>query len=346
MKKIRVGIICPSDIATRRFIPAALGIKELQLIGVGVNSARERYGENLPSDDVVDEMLSKERQRAKNMIEYTNGFLFDSYSAIISSSEIDALYIPLPPALHYAWAKKALERGKHLLIEKPATTSERDTVNLITIAREKKLAVHENYMFIFHNQLQKIQQIVKSGELGEVRLFRISFGFPMRSVNDFRYNKELGGGALLDAGGYTIRYASYLLGDTARIIYAHLNSLEGFDVDIYGSGALINDMGVTAQIAFGMDNEYKCELEIWGSRGTLTTGRILTAPAGFMPTARIVRGGKEEIIELPADDAFKKSINRMIDCIKDEAIREENYKSIIRQAELVDSFVKLARKRR
>ena len=59
-------------------------------------------------------------------------------------------------------------------------------------------------MFVFHNQLEAINDIVRSGEIGDVRLYRITFGFPRRDARDFLYNKALGGGALLDAGGYTM----------------------------------------------------------------------------------------------------------------------------------------------
>lgn len=58
-----------------------------------------------------------------------------------------------------------------------------------------------------------------------------------------------------------------LLGETARVVYSQLNGVDGFEVDVYGSAALVNDAGVTAQVAFGMDNGYKCELEVWGNKG-------------------------------------------------------------------------------
>ena len=50
-------------------------------------------------------------------------------------------------------------------------------------------------------------------------------------------------------------------------MYSQLNGVDGFEVDVYGSAALVNDAGVTAQVAFGMDNGYKCELEVWGNKG-------------------------------------------------------------------------------
>ena len=302
----------------------------------------ERYGLENVSDEEFSESLKKEKDKAQVFIDQYGGKIFEGYSAVVTSPDIDAVYIPLPPALHFTWAKKALENGKHVLVEKPSTISAEESKELVQIASQNRLALHENYMFTFHNQLDAIEKIVQSGEIGDVRLYRISFGFPQRDANDFRYNKALGGGALIDAGGYTIRCATLLLGLSATIRYAQSNYIDGFEVDMYGSAALVNADGVTAQVAFGMDNNYKCELEIWGSKGCLTTGRVLTAPVGFVPKAIIRKGNKETEVELPEDDAFLKSIRHFVQCKEDEKIREERYRIITKQAELIDEFKRLS----
>ncbi len=339
---VNIAVLCPSEIAYRRFMPALVQRDDFKFIGIGINSVAERYGNDIPSEYIVQQMVSAERRKAEEFICEFGGILFSSYEEVVSSELIDAVYIPLPPALHYNWARKALENGKHVLVEKPATTSLSDTQELIECSKKMTLALHENYMFIFHKQLDAIDELVNNGEIGEIRLFRISFGFPRRSAMDFRYDKKLGGGALIDAGGYTIRYATRLLGDTARIKCANLNYHDGFNVDMYGSGTLVNADGVTAQISFGMDNDYKCELEVWGSEGTLKTGRVLTAPAGFVPTVTISKNNSVKELELPTDDAFLRSIDHFARCISNDSEREMNYKCILRQAELVEEFALLA----
>jgi hypothetical protein len=87
-----------------------------------------------------------------------------------------------------------------------------------------------------------------------------------------------------------------------------------------------------------MDNGYRCDLEIWGSTGTLTTGRILTAPDNFVPEAIIKCNNGEEKIDLPSDDTFGKSIAWLRQCIIDDYAREKSYADIVRQALLVDDF--------
>ena len=332
MEKLRIGIICPSEIAFRRFMPAIQKCDGAKYIGVAHASEKEWFGDNEADSTVIE----NEKKKAQSFKDEYGGKAFSSYGELLESLEIDAVYLPLPPALHFKWAKKALENGKHIFLEKPSTTSAEDTRELLEIAREKGLAVHENYMFQFHKQIEEIQDIVVSGRIGDVRLYRIAFGFPQRQKNDFRYNKELGGGSLLDCGGYTIKLASMLLGNTAQLKYSKLNYTDEFDVDIYGSAAMVNNEGVTAQLSFGMDNSYKCELEVWGSKGYIRTGRILTAPDGFEPTAEVTVGNETETVKLSADDTFKKSIEQFLKCVSDEEQREENYKAILRQSELVD----------
>ena len=342
MKKIRIGVLCPSEIAFRRFMPALQKQSDFEYIGIAYANEAEWFGCISVQNDYS--ILVKEREKAQFFVDTYGGRLFRSYEQLLTSAEIDAVYLPLPPALHFQWGKVALENGKHLLMEKPFTTSLRDTEQLVFLAQCKGIAVHENYMFQYHSQLGYIKKVMESKKIGEIRLIRISFGFPFRGANDFRYNKALGGGALLDCGGYTIKLASLLLGNSARVAISQLNYNDSFDVDIYGSATLVNTNGLTAQLSFGMDNSYKCELELWGSTGTLYTDRILTAPEGFEPMVTIKKGNDELTEKLPADDTFAKSIAAFSVCVENDECREENYEAIKNQAKLVDKIVRWTEK--
>lgn len=347
MNKIRIAIMCPSEIAERRFLPSLKLNPNYEFVGLGTASPKEWFGENLAevSKDVIDSVKKGQYDKAQNIINQYGGKIFDSYEDVTTSPDIDAVYLPLPPALHFKWAKKVLENGKHAFIEKPFTTGLTDTKTLLSIAKEKNLAVQENYMFQYHQQLEDINKIILNGELGDIRLYRISFGFPQRAPNDFRYNKKLGGGAILDCGGYTIKYASMLLGPTAKLVNAQSNNLEDFNVDMFGSAVMVNDKGQTAQLAFGMDNSYKCELEVWGSKARLITNRVLTAPAGMVPEAVIIDSkGNENWIKLSPDDSFGKSLTIFENCVNNGITRENNYKIIEHQAELLNQFIELSSK--
>lgn len=332
---IKIGIICPSEIAFRRFLPSLKKADEFEYVGVAIANKEEFVG-------ATDEILAREREKAQTFVDSYGGKIFEGYGSLISSTEVDAIYLPLPPALHYKWAKKALEQGKHVLVEKPSTCSLTDTKELVTLAESKGLALHENYMFVFHDQIKEVKDIINRGEIGEVRLYRIMFGFPRRAANDFRYNKALGGGALLDAGGYTMKLATNLLGSQVSVTAANAGFIDAFEVDMYGSATVVNDKGAVAQVAFGMDNDYRCDLEVWGSMGTLTTGRILTAPSGFVPSYTIKKNQDFINGELPADDAFLKSIQRFGQCVKYSNIRTENYHILLLQETLIEEFKHLS----
>lgn len=338
---MKIGIICPSEIAFRRFLPALSKIGGVEFAGVAVCSECEMFPNGVSDREKACKILDAEKTKASKFLEVFGGKLFNSYTEIASSPEIDALYIPLPPSLHYKWAKFALENNKHVLVEKPSTTSSNDSVDLVRIAKQRNLALHENYMFAYHSQILAIQKMVQDGIIGDPRIIRIDFGFPLRSQNDFRYNKSLGGGALIDAGGYVLKLAKILLGESTSIKYAKVNYSNSFDVDMFGSAVLENSDGLVAQVSYGMENEYRCNLDIWGSSGSLFTNRILTAPVGFVPTISITRSGETKIVELEPDDSFEKSIQIFIKSIEDKNVREKEYDELVQQAILVDQFKKM-----
>lgn len=320
-------------------MPALQKVEGMSFSAIAIASPKEWFGDlSTLSEQQIEEQQSRERAKAQTFIEQYGGEIIVGYEALVSSSNIDAIYIPLPPALHHKWAKLALLNGKHVFVEKPSTTSLEDTMDLISVASEKGLTLHENYMFVYHSQLEEIQTLVRSGEIGDVRLYRITFGFPRRAANDFRYNKALGGGALLDAGGYCMKYANWLLGGDAHVVTAQANYIDEFEVDMYGSATMKNTDGHIAQIAFGMDNDYRCDIEVWGSTGTITSGRILTAPEGFVPSYTIKKNQEIETRQLSADDAFLKSIQRFVECVEESDVRQEEYALMKKQEELVEEF--------
>lgn len=316
---MKIGILGTADIAFRRFLPALKSCQGITYIGIA----------------------SRTPEKTDRFLETYGGRAYSSYEALLEDPEIDAVYVPLPPALHYEWGKRVLLSGKHLMMEKPFTTSLKETQELLQLAKEKNLAVHENYMFLYHSQLAKVKEWITDGTLGEVRLFRMSFGFPKRADEDFRYCKALGGGALLDCGGYPVRLALELLGKSARVTQAKLNQPEGYEVDLFGNAVLENDNGLCAQISFGMDNAYQCQLEIWGSKATLIAQRFFTAPDGFLPQGKLLMSDKQEEFNFSADYTFLNSIlefERLMICEKNRNI---SYMNIWKQSKVISDIKRM-----
>lgn len=310
---LHIGIIGGADIAYRRFLPALKKVDGMVYWGVA----------------------SRCFEKSQKFLDAFGGKIYKNYNELLADPQIDAVYLPLPPALHFEWGKRTLLSGKHLLMEKPFTTSLCDTQELLKLAHQKNLAVYENYMFLYHSQLQTIRDKIASGELGNIRLYRMEFGFPHRGMKDFRYSKALGGGALLDCGGYPIRLALELLGQDAYVSDSQITIPSGYDVDVYGCATVKNNNGETAQLSFGMDQTYRCTLDIWGSKASLTAPRIFTAPAEFAPPITI----NDHQEELVPDDAFYNSILRFIAAVKDPTIRALECKKIEKQSSLVQECI-------
>lgn len=342
---MKLGVLCPANIARRRFLPALAKIQELEFVGLAKYSKVERFGVQTDISKVEQEKkVEEETKKALDILDKFPGKLYESYMEMLLDESIEAIYIPLPPALHYEWGKLALENGKHVIMEKPLAINLLQTKELIELASKNGLTIHENYMFLFHKQLEEIRQIIESGKIGEIRLYRLDFGFPMREQGDFRYNKELGGGGLLDAGGYCLRYAAQLLGKNAKVISAVTNNLSDSEIDLYGAGMLVNSKHQVVQMAYGMDNNYSCSIEVWGSTGTLASRRIFTAPDDYKPTVEIEKNGERENIVLQEDNSFVNSIKYFVDCVHNEQLRNQNYKNILQQAMLIEEFFECARK--
>lgn len=333
MEKIRIGILGAADIANRRFLPALKKVDNIEFVGVAVADHNE-WGEGY-DEKSYEPLLIGKKEKAKKLVECYGGKIFVGYENMLRSKEIDAVYIPLPPSLHYKWCKKALLLGKHVLAEKPCTTNWKNTSELVNLAKKNDLVINENYAFTMHRQIQEIKELIKKGTIGEVRLIRTAFGFPHRLDTDFRYNKEMGGGALLDCGGYVLKATQLFLKEDIHVLTSVLHNTEKHDVDIFGSAVLMDENKTEVQAAFGMDNSYKCELEIWGSKACIIAPRVFTPPAEF-ETSIIIKGQNEEIITVESDDQFMHAIEFFYACMFDKDKRETAEKEIIAQSRLIE----------
>ena len=313
---MKFGVLGAADIAKRRFLPALAKCKNAEFSVLAVSS-------------------EKRLEAGISLAEEFGGKAIAGYDKLLENEEIEAVYIPLPPSLHYEWAKKALLAGKHVFVEKPSTIDVENTEELVDIAKEKNLAIVENYGFVHHPQIALIKRLISDGEIGDIRNVRTAFGFPKRQLEDIRHQKDLGGGGLLDAGGYTIRAGFELLGESSEVVTASLNYIDGFEVDMYGTLTMENAIGHTLQASFGMDNFYKCELEIWGQKGMIKAPRFYTAPDGSKPQVILTTNDGETVYEADSADQFLLQTEYFMSCIKNEDMRNTAYDELIRQIEMI-----------
>jgi predicted dehydrogenase len=226
------------------------------------------------------------------------------YDALLERNDIDAIYMPLPTGLHEEWCNKALEVGKHLLVEKSFASDYASAGRMLKLAEKNNCLIFENFQFQTHSQWSVIKSHMISGELGDVHLVRSTFGFPPLPKDNFRWNKELGGGALLDAGAYMCKVSQLLLGTGCEVLGSSLQIDKETGVDKYGEAMFRNEAGQVAQVAFGFDYFYQCRVELLGTRGKLSANRVFTAPPGFEPVLMVEKQAGVEEIKLPADNHY------------------------------------------
>ncbi len=282
MPKVKIGVLGCANIATRSVIPAIKSIDGFELVAVA----------------------SRTKAKAEQVALRFNTEAVEGYQTLLEREDINAVYVPLPTGLHDEWLNKALDAGKHILAEKSLAENYLSCQKLVEKASEKGLLLMEDFMFRYHSQHAFVQSLIDAGEIGEIRLFRSSFGFPPFPPGNFRYDKTLGGGALLDAAAYTIKATQLFLGSDVEVKAATLYIAPTLQVDLYGSAFLVNKNGIASEVAWGFDNFYQCNYEIWGSKGKITAERAFTPPPDMKP--KIVLEHAEKRIEFlaPNDNHF------------------------------------------
>jgi NDP-hexose-3-ketoreductase len=319
---VNIGVLGVASIAIKNVIPAIVDSPDLfKLSG----------------------LASRDISKSSSKSTLYNCEPFGSYEDLVNEESIDAVYVPLPNSLHYPFVRQAIENGKHVLVEKSLGLTSTEVKELVELAKINKVVLLENFQFRFHSQLKTIQKILLDGIIGDLRSVRVSFGFPPFSDSaNIRYNSDLGGGALLDVGAYAFKIAPYFLGKEVFVAQGSMCFDPIKNVDIWGQGVLQQMNGpLCCQFAYGFDHHYQCALELWGSKGKLTTNRIFTAPIGYQPKLIIETKNRIEELILPADNHFKNMLEYFYSLIKGSSSVTEEYEQNIKQSELIEEFRKL-----
>ncbi|HEY4453650.1 MAG TPA: Gfo/Idh/MocA family oxidoreductase [Pseudonocardiaceae bacterium] len=167
-------------------------------------------------DAVVSAVAARDPLRAKEYAaKHKIPKVAAGYAELLADPEIDAIYNPLPNGLHGRWTIAALEAGKHVLCEKPFTANADEARQVAEVAERTGLVVMEAFHYRYHPVARRMVEIVESGELGKLQVVEANFAFPLPRFNDIRYQFDLAGGAMMDAGCYAVHMVR-ALGSAAR----------------------------------------------------------------------------------------------------------------------------------
>ncbi len=259
MTVLKLGILGLAKIARTHVIPALAGVKGLKLCAIA-------------SRDAV-----KVRQFCAQLPDSPQPY--NDYEALLES-DLDAVYIPLPNDGHIPWTLAALERGKHVLCEKPLALSIESLAALDAAQRRyPHLKVMEAFMYGFHPQWQQVDDWVQNGRIGDLRSVEVRFCYHNTDPANIRNNPAAGGGAFWDVGCYGVDVARRLLGGPPEAVFGRALQHTAFGVDDT-SHALLHYPQATASITVSTKAWRSQTVAIEGDAGRIELSHPFYRDAG------------------------------------------------------------------
>jgi predicted dehydrogenase len=204
LRRLRIGILGAARIAPMALVRPAARVPEVAVAAV---AARSR--------------ARAEAFAARHGIPRVH----ESYQALLEDPEIDAVYNPLPNAHHCAWSIQALEAGRDVLCEKPLAANAGEARRMAEAAEKTGRVLVEAFHYRYHPLAARLQEIVRSGELGSVRRIEAAMCIPLLRPGDIRFDLGLAGGATMDVGCYAVNLVRFLAGAEPEVVRAEAREL-------------------------------------------------------------------------------------------------------------------------
>ncbi len=249
MKQTRWGILGPGNIA-QNFADGLAQATSGKLVAIASTSADRRaaFGDR--------NKVSAEKRHS-------------TYEALLADNDIDAVYISTPHPWHAHWATAAMRAGKAVLVEKPAGMNGAEVLALTEVAQQSGTFLMEAFMYRCHPQIARVLEIIKSGQIGKISHMKIQFGFSATFNPASRlFDRNLGGGGILDVGGYPMSLARLIAGaEPTSIKGSGIVGKSGVDEVAYG--LLTFAGGLTAEIACAVTRNMDNRAIITSDKGTI-----------------------------------------------------------------------------
>lgn len=262
---LKWGIIGTGNIAAA-FAEALPGSKTGKLVAVGSRSqaSADKFGEHFEAP----------HRHA-------------SYEDLLANDEVEAVYIATPHPMHPEWAIKTAEAGKHILCEKPVALNLQQTQSMIEAARLHGVAFMEAFMYRCHPQTARLVELVRDGQIGELKMIQAAFGFRAGWNPESRLlNPELGGGGILDVGCYPVSLSRLMAGAASGEPFADPIDVKASGhigesgVDEYAAALLHFDNDVVAQVSTSVRLSQDNVARIYGTDGWIEV------PSPWIPGGR------------------------------------------------------------
>lgn len=274
-KQLRWGIVGCANIAIGSVIPA------IQQSETGVVAA------------IASRSLDKAQETAAKLNIPT---AYGSYEELIADPDIDAVYIPLPNHLHREWTIRAAQAGKHVLCEKPLAMNAEEAEEMIEACKQAGVLLAEAFMYRHHPRYERMIEVIRSGEIGQIRGILGSFTFNNAGDKDnVRYRADWGGGSIYDVGCYPISAARLLFGaEPVSACVTAFFSPEHDHVDMMAQGVIEFPGDVALTFDCGMWADFRNKLEILGTEGRIEVPWAFLNPSDGEGFYVVKRGERRE----------------------------------------------------
>ena len=252
MRKIHWGVLGTADIAKGQTIPGMLEAENCHLYAIA--------GRSMEKAQAFQREFGFEKA-------------YDSYDALLTDPQVEAVYIPLPNELHCQWTAAALRAGKHVLCEKPLAPTPAEAKQLFDIAREKGVFLMEAFAYLHSPYMQALKQELEKKTIGDVLYVESEFITSDYNISNIRMRKETFGGSVYDLGCYCTTMVLALLGQEPEKVQA-VAEFSDRGIDTLATVIATFPGGVKALLTSGMvlstDRDYRIDrLQIHGTKGSI-----------------------------------------------------------------------------
>jgi D-xylose 1-dehydrogenase (NADP+, D-xylono-1,5-lactone-forming) len=266
---------------------------------------------------------------------------YGSYEALLADPDVEAVYISLPNSLHVEWTLRALEAGKHVLVEKPFSRHADQVEEAFDRADSAGLVLSEGFMWRHHPQTRRLTELLDSGVAGRVRVVRTAFAFDLateRGTGDTRFDPDLDGGTLMDVGCYCISGLRLVAGEPERARGEQVVGPSGVDVVFAGALRFADEVVGHFDCSFVVPR--RATLEVVGAEATILV------PDPFTPRVlgiEVRRGGAGvEQIEIEPANSYRLELENVSAAIRGEAELLLGRDDALGQARTIEALYKSA----
>jgi len=238
---------------------------------------------------------------------------YGDYESLLDDEGIDAVYVPLPNALHAEWTKRAADEGLHVLCEKPLAVDADEARDVFNYCEEQDVALMEAFMYRFHPRTDRAATVVRD-HLGDVRSVTATFKGPIRGrPRDVRFDPGLGGGCLLDVGCYAVSATRLFLGEPDAA-YGTTTDARDCGVDTEAAALLEYDDGSIARVASGFDTQPVEGYRVDATDGWLETERAFVPDPDEEVSIVYEVGGRRVTETFDPVDQYAGEVEHFADC--------------------------------